>query len=140
IDGMVALRRGDADRALVLLSAASQALPDDTRVLYALGFAYLGKDMLAFAEQAFRRVLALNPKMSSLHGMVVQLALRQGNVEAAAEAMQQALQQPELDVPPMRRLAGELALRSGQPLQALEHLLPLLESLQGDRQVLQLLL
>ncbi|MDN8646345.1 tetratricopeptide repeat protein [Stenotrophomonas indicatrix] len=140
IDGMVALRRGDADRALALLSAASQALPDDTRVLYALGFAYLGKDMLAFAEQAFRRVLALNPKMSSLHGMVVQLALRQGNVDAAAQAMQQALQQPELDVPPMRRLAGELALRSGQPLQALEHLLPLLESLQGDRQVLQLLL
>jgi hypothetical protein len=29
----------------------------------------------------------------------------------------------------MRRLAGELALRSGQPLQALEHLLPLLELL-----------
>lgn len=140
IDGMVALRRGDADRALALLSAASHALPDDTRVLYALGFAYLGKDMLAFAEQAFRRVLTLNPHISSLHGLVVQLAMRQGNVDAAAEAMQQALQHPELDVAPMHRLAGELALRSGQPLQALEHLVPLLESLPGDRQVLQLLL
>ncbi|MDC6679090.1 tetratricopeptide repeat protein, partial [Leclercia adecarboxylata] len=61
LSGMVALRRGEVDRALAQLSAASQALPDDARVLYALGFAYLGKDMLAFAEQAFRRVLALNP-------------------------------------------------------------------------------
>ncbi len=122
IDGMVALRRGDADRALALLSAASKALPDDTRVLYALGFAYLGKDMLAFAEQSFRRVLELNPSLSSLHGLVVQLALRQGNVPAAAEAMQVALQQPEMDVPSMRRLAGELSLRNGQPLQALDYL------------------
>lgn len=140
IDGMLALRRDDADRALALLSAAARALPDDARVLYALGFAYLGKDMLAFAEQAFRRVLLLNPALTSLHGLVVQLALRQGNVGAAAEALQLALQQPSLDVPPMRRLAGELALRSGEPLQALEHLLPLLETLPGDRQVLQLLL
>ncbi len=140
IDGMVALRRGEADRALALLSAASKALPDDTRVLYALGFAYLGKDMLAFAEQSFRRVLELNPSMSSLHGLVVQLALRQGNVPAAAEAMQAALRQPELDVPAMRRLAGELALRNGQPLQALDYLLPLLETQPEDRQVLQLLL
>ena len=76
---MVALRRGEVDRALAQLSAASQALPDDARVLYALGFAYLGKDMLAFAEQAFRRVLALNPATTALQGLVVQLALRQGN-------------------------------------------------------------
>ena len=140
IEGMVALRRGEADRALALLSAASKALPDDTRVLYALGFAYLGKDMLAFAEQSFRRVLELNPAISSLHGLVVQLALRQGNIPAAAEALQVALRQPDLDVPAMRRLAGELALRGGQPLQALDHLLPLLETQPDDRQVLQLLL
>ena len=70
IDGMIALRRDDPDRALVLLSAANKAQPNDTRVLYALGFAYLGKDMLAFAEQAFRRVLELNPAISSLHGLV----------------------------------------------------------------------
>ncbi|MDI9247406.1 tetratricopeptide repeat protein [Stenotrophomonas sp. RS-48] len=140
IDGMIALRRDDPDRALALLSQANQAQPNDPRVLYALGFAYLGKDMLAFAEQAFRRVLELNPSLSSLHGLVVQLALRQGNLEAAAEAMQVALQQPGMDHASLRRLAGELALRSGQPLQALEHLLPLLESQPADRQMLQLLL
>ena len=101
IDGMVALRRGDADRALALLSAASKALPDDTRVLYALGFAYLGKDMLAFAEQSFRRVLELNPSLSSLHGQAthrrhVQLRLLQGDLRGFGRSRHVALAQRQL--------------------------------------------
>lgn len=140
VEGMVALRRGDVDRALAVLSAASQRLPDDPRVLYALGFAYLGKGMLAFAEQAFRRVLELNPANHALHGLLVQLALRQGHTDRAAEAMRQVLATPQGDNPGMHRLAGELELASGQPLQALEHLRPLLAQLPGDRATLQLLL
>ncbi len=140
LQGMIALRRGDADRALALLSAAAQQLPGDPRILYALGFAYLGKDMLAFAEQAFRRVLEHNPALTSLQGLLVQLALRQGNVEAAAQTMQAVLARPETDTPGMRRLAGELALHAGQPLQALDHLTPVLKQWPTDRQTLQLLL
>ncbi|WP_426804527.1 tetratricopeptide repeat protein [Stenotrophomonas sp. SrG] len=140
LQGMIALRRNDADRALALLSAASQALPNDARILYALGFAYMGKDLLAFAEQAFRRVLEINPAITSLQGLLVQLALRQGNTENAAAIVGQVLAQPETDTPAMHRLAGELALQSGQPLQALEHLLPVLEQWPADRQTLQLLL
>ncbi|WP_102947221.1 tetratricopeptide repeat protein [Stenotrophomonas sp. VV52] len=138
--GLVALRRNDGDRALSLLSAASRALPNDARIIYALGMAYLGKDMLAFAEQAFRRALELNPGMTSLQGLLVQLALRQGNTEGAAAAMRQLLANPQTDTPAMRRLAGELELQSGQPLQALEHLLPVLEQWPADRHTLQLLL
>jgi len=140
LNGMIALRRGEGDRALALLSAAARALPDDPRVLYALGFAYMGKDMLAFAEQAFRRVLELNPAVTSLRALLVQLALRQGNSESAAATLRQVLAEPEGDSPGVRRLAGELELQSGQPLQALEHLLPVLEQSPGDRHTLQLLL
>ncbi|WP_296252743.1 tetratricopeptide repeat protein [uncultured Stenotrophomonas sp.] len=140
IEGMVALRRGDADRALAILSAASIKLPGDVRVLYALGFAYLGKDMVAFAEQAFRRVIELNPGNHALRGLVVQLALRQGHLDNAAEMMREVLATPQGDTPGMRRLAGELELASGQPLQALEHLRPLLQQVPGDRPTLQMLL
>jgi len=140
LNGMIALRRGEGDRAVALLSAAAQALPNDARVLYALGFAYLGKEMLAFAEQAFRRVLDLNPALTSLFGLLVQLQVRQGNIDGAAATMRQILASAEGDTPAMRRLAGELELQSGQPLQALEHLLPLLEQSPADRQTLQLLL
>jgi len=140
LSGMVALRRGALDDALTQLSAAARALPDDPRILYALGFAYLGKDMLAFAEQAFRRVLVLNPALTALHGLLVQLSLRQDNPAAAAEIIEQALQTPGQDTVPMRRFAAQMALQSGQPLQALEHLRPLLASNAGDPKLLQLLL
>lgn len=140
VQGMVALRRGEVDEALKVLSHASQQLPNDPRVLYALGFAYLGKDMLAFAEQAFRRVVELNPANLALRGMLVQLALRQGHTDRAAEVMRDVLASAGGDTPGMRRLAGELELASGQPLQALEHLRPLLMQLPGDRPTLQMLL
>jgi len=140
LNGMVALQRGELDLALAQLSAASSALPDDARILYALGFAYLGKEMLAFAEQAFRRVLELNPSITSLQGLVVQLALRQGNLESASQMLDQAVAQQGQDSPGLRRLAAEVALQTGQPLQALEHLRPLLAHSAGDRQLLQLLL
>lgn len=140
LSGMVALRRGALDEALAQLSSAVRALPDDPRIVYALGTAYLRKDMLAFAEQAFRRVLVLNPKMTALHGLLVQLALRQDNPAAAAELIEQALQQPGQDSVAMRRFAAQMALQSGQPLQARDHLRPLLAANAGDPQLLQLLL
>lgn len=140
LSGMVALRRGALDDALAQLTAATRALPDDPRILYALGFAYMGKDMLAFAEQAFRRVLALKPGMTALHGLLVQLALRQGKTTAASEIVDRALAQPGQDTVAMRRFAAQLALQSGEPLQALEHLRPLLQDNAGDPQLLQLLL
>jgi len=140
LQGMLALRRGELDAALARLSNAARQLPDDARVLYALGFAYLHKDMLAFAEQAFRRVLELSPQMTALQGMVVQLALRQDNFGAASDMLQQTLATPGQDSPGIRRLAAQLALRTDEPLQALEHLRPLLERGQADRNSLQLLL
>ncbi len=140
VQGMVALRRGDVDRALAVLSAAVERLPDDPRVLYALGFAYLGKELPAFAEQAFRRVLELSPDNQALRGLLVQLALRQGHVDRAAEVMRDVLVNEGGDTPGLRRLAGELELAAGQPLQALEHLRPLLLELPGDRGTLQMLL
>lgn len=140
LQGMVALRRGDADRALSVLSATAAKLPNDPRVMYALGFAYLGKDMVAFAEQSFRRVLELSPDNHALRGLLVQLALRQGHLDSAAEVMRGVLASAQGQQPGMRRLAAELELASGQPQQALDYLLPLLTELPGDRPVLQMLL
>lgn len=140
LQGMVALYRDDADRAVQLLSEAARQMPNDPRVLYALGSAYQAKDMLAFAEQAFRRVIEINPKMTSLHGQVVQLALRQGNVEAAHQQLQQALQVPGLDTPALQRLGAEIALQADQPMQALEQLRPMLKANPDDRRTVELLL
>src|SRR3546814_5236219 len=61
LEGSVALDRGDADAALVLLSQAADDAPDDAQIRYALGFAHLKKGHLAFAEQAFRGALEKMP-------------------------------------------------------------------------------
>jgi len=50
---------------------------------------------------------------------VVQLALRQGHLDRAAEMMREVLATAQGDTPGLRRLAGELELASDQPLQAL---------------------
>src|SRR3546814_13698211 len=61
LEGSVALERGDAAAALVLLSQAADDAPDDAQLRYALGFAHLKKGHLAFAEQAFRGALETMP-------------------------------------------------------------------------------
>ncbi|WP_045764816.1 tetratricopeptide repeat protein [Xanthomonas albilineans] len=137
LDGMLALRRGDADRALALLSRASNALPDDPRLLYALGFAYLDKQHLAFAETAFRRVATLTPGTSvPMMALVAQLAHRQGRLDDAIAALETVLADPAGDTANMRRLAGEYALQADRPAQALEHLRPALAAVPADRRTL----
>jgi len=136
LDGMLALRRGDADRALALLSQASKALPDDPRLLYALGFAYLEKQHLAFAETAFRRVAALTSGTSALMALVAQLAHRQGRLDDAIAALDTVLADPVSDTAGMRRLAGEYALQAGRPDVALEHLRRALGVAPADRRTL----
>lgn len=115
IDGMVALHQGNADQALALLNQAAQQLPDDARILYGLGFAFLAKDHLAFAEQTFRKVVAAQPDSLPLMSLVADLCLRQGNTEGAAQMLEQMLTAPQGNTPGVRRLAAMIQLQAGQP-------------------------
>lgn len=140
LEGTLALHRGDADLALALLARASGQLPDDPRVLFSLGFAYLQKGHLAFAERAFQRVVELSPPGTALRAFIAQLAQRQGRLDDAVEAMRHVLAQPDGDTPAMRRLAGEFELQAGRPADALPHLKQALAAWPGDRRTLQGLL
>jgi len=140
IEGVIALRRGDADRALVLLSRASERLPDNPQVLFALGFAYLGKGHFAFAERAFDRVIALQPPGTALRALKAQLAARQGQTADALVAIDDALAQVDGDTPAMHRLAGELYLQAGRPADAVGHLRQALSAGLVERRVLGALL
>lgn len=140
IDGMVALHRGDADRALSLLSTAAGALPDDPRLSYGLGFAFMGKGHLAFAEQAFRRVLDSQPGALPIIGLVAELCLRQDNAAAALEMVDRMLAAPGGDALPVRVLAAEMLLHAGQPQRAAEQALLVQQQAAGERRSLQVLL
>ncbi|WP_159093913.1 tetratricopeptide repeat protein, partial [Xanthomonas fragariae] len=140
VDGVVEMRRGQSDRALSLLTRAAEQLPDDAQVLFSLGFAYLQKEHLAFAERAFERVIELTPPGTALRAFIAQLAQRQGRLDDALSAMHGVLAQPDGDIPAMRRLAGEMELQAGRPDQAAAHLRLALAHWPADRRTLHALL
>ncbi|MGN0863441.1 MAG: tetratricopeptide repeat protein [Stenotrophomonas koreensis] len=140
IDGMVALHQGNADQALALLNHAAQQLPDDPRILYGLGFAFLAKDHLAFAEQTFRKVVAAQPDSLPLMSLVADLCLRQGNTEGAAQMLEQMLTAPQGNTPGVRRLAAMIQLQAGQPRAAADHAIACLQDEVLDPRALQVAL
>ena len=75
--GNLLLARGDAQGALVPLTAAAEALPDEPAALAALGFAFHGAGNLAFAEQALRRALELDPAPERVRWTLIDILRRQ---------------------------------------------------------------
>lgn len=111
LEGALASRRGDHDRALSLLSNASQRAPEDVQVLNALAFAYLAKGHFAFAEQAFRRILDKTGH-APLRGLLAQILLQQGRPADAADEIAALMTDPAQVTPSMQAFAGELELQA----------------------------
>ncbi|MBB6598108.1 tetratricopeptide repeat protein [Luteimonas sp. MC1825] len=128
VEGMLALRAGAVDKAVAVLSQAAERAPDDLQPRYALGFAYMAKGHLAFAEQAFRSVLAKLPDAGMLRAMIAELLWRQGHAAAAADELAPLLADPATATTALRRFAGELNLAAGRN----ERALPLLQGALAD--------
>lgn len=112
VEGSLALRQGDPDRALAVLSKASGQYPDEPILRHALGFAYVAKGHLAFAEQAFRKLLEQQPG-NPLRAMIADLVRRQGRPGEAADELRPLLDDPSA-TPALRRLIGEFELEAGR--------------------------
>lgn len=141
IEGMLALRRGDADRALSILSQASERAPDEPQLRNALGFAYLAKGHFAFAEQAFRGMLALDPGSRPLRALIADIVRRQGRPGEAADELAPLLEL--IDPPPspaLQRLVGELEVEAGLATRALPRLRAALVAAPGDRRTLAVMI
>jgi tetratricopeptide (TPR) repeat protein len=136
LEGTLALRRGDPDRALSILTSASEREPDDVQLRYALGFAYLAKEHLAFAEQAFRGVLEKTPEAGGLRGLIAELLRRQGRYADAAEELAPLLADAATATPAVRRFAGELELMAGRHERALPLLREAFAAQPGDARIL----
>lgn len=119
LDALLALRRGDADRALALASAASGQLHEDPQLLSILGFSYYAKQHWAFAEQAFLRVAERLPDALALRPLLAQLAARQGRFDEAADRVVPLAEDDATANPALRRIAGLYALQAGRNGQAL---------------------
>lgn len=132
LQGTLALRRGKPDEALALLAEASRQAPGDPMVLHSLGFAYLAKGHLAFAEQAFRSLLEASPDARMVRLLIAQLQLRQGRAADAAAEITPLLDDPGMATAELRRFAGELQLAAGRPDLALPLLREAMAALPGE--------
>ena len=137
IDGMIALEEGHNEQALALLNEAARLQPNDPRVLYALGFAFMANGHLAFAEQAFLRVLDAQPDMLPLMALVIELGLRQGKPDEAAAMLDKVLQHPDGNNLAMRMLSAEVHLQAGKPREAVDLALAVLAAQPEDQRALQ---
>lgn len=140
IEGMVALQRGDADRAISLVSSALKHMPDDEQLRYVLGFAYMGKQLWAFAEQALRPLSETAVHARNLRPLVADLIARQGRHQEAAEWIQPLLDNPTTSTPALRRMVGQLHLAGGHPEQARPLLLAAMAEQPDDHATLSTLL
>lgn len=140
IDGMVALQRNDVDRAIGIVSYALGQTPDDEQLRYVLGFAYMGKQLWAFAEQALKPLAETAVHARNLRPLVADLIARQGRHREAAEWLKPLLENPATATSALRRMAGQLHLSSGDPEQARPLLLAALAEQPDDQATLNTLL
>jgi tetratricopeptide (TPR) repeat protein len=140
IESLVALSREDHDLALRKVTEGLKRTPDDAQLQYAAGFAYRAKGHLAFAEQAFRRLLEQLPEARHLRILIAELVARQGRLDEAAELLEPVLADSTQATPALLRLAGGLRMDAGQVEQALPLLRQALAGAPGHRPTLQALL
>jgi tetratricopeptide (TPR) repeat protein len=120
IHGMAAVHRGDTKGAIQLLTTASER-GEDPQLLYALGHAYLQEGHVAFAEQAFAKMLEMTPDSAGLRGMIAALRLQQRRPDEALEVLQPVLDAAEPAFA-AQRMAGIIELAASRPQQALRWL------------------
>ena len=130
---MLALRRGNGDEALKIVSAALQREPEDTQLRYALGFIYMEKGLWAFAEQAFRGLLEKTPGGGEPAAADRRPDAPAGPSRRGSRGIGAAAGRPANRHPALQRFAGQLRLAAGQPEQALPLLLQALSKQPEDR-------
>ena len=118
VAGQVALVKGDGDRAIKLLSKAAAEHPNDAQILATLGTAYLRQGYPAFAEQAARKAMVLDPGATDLRRLLIEALINQErNDDAEAELAVYRQQRPQDPVGAV--INAEMQIRAGNPTGAL---------------------
>ena len=116
--GQVALAKGDGDHGIELLNRAAVERPDDVQILATLAVAYQRFGHPAFAEQAVRKAMTLEPAATGLRRVLVESLIAQGRIDDAQTEL--AAYQHDNPRDPMGPLiAAELRLRANEPAPAL---------------------
>jgi tetratricopeptide (TPR) repeat protein len=92
IEGIFLARSGNFDGALRFFKSAAEIAPDDPAAHYNIGQVYLRKKDEPRAEEAFRKVIALDPRHQEAYLHLGNLYERQKRIEESLEAFINAAQ------------------------------------------------
>jgi Flp pilus assembly protein TadD len=106
------LTRGEGAAALRRMQFASQRVPNDATVLGVLGLCYLNQRHFAFAEQALRRALEMQPRQRMLRYALVDALISQDRYDDAALEADILVEQNPSDVRALT-LVGQIAADRG---------------------------
>jgi Tfp pilus assembly protein PilF len=138
MSAQLALARNEPQLALGLLARAASTAPHDVMVQGTYGLALLSQRHFAFAEQALRNALALQPQARGLRHALMQALLgqqRAADAEREADALLAQVEDPHT-----LTLKGQLAAGRGARVEAENHLMRALELQPGLHLALDTLL
>ena len=118
--GRVLLERGELDKALAYLTAAADRAPKDGVIQLYLARALTLKGNGAFAQQAARNALALQPNLHSARFLLGQLVLEAGQIDEARAHFTGLLDEPDFRAIALFGL-GDVVRKSGDMEKAVEH-------------------
>ncbi|GAB3006895.1 hypothetical protein GCM10010960_20360 [Arenimonas maotaiensis] len=95
--GAIAQAEGAHDDAIAQFTRALERAPQNVLALGGLAFAYMHKQMPAFAEQALRRAIALAPDNVRLRRGLIDCLLRQERADEAEQALDELLAKAPAD-------------------------------------------
>ncbi len=89
--GVLALQRGDFERAVSLISRARNSYPRMPELHVHLGMAQRGLGQLSEAQGSFRTALLINPRLMDAHTNLADVMAQQGALQDALSQIQHAL-------------------------------------------------
>ncbi len=92
MQGIIRLRQGRPQDAIILLASAHQTHPDRSEILANLGEAYVAVFELGRAVECFQKALAIAPAAASTLNNLARVLVLQGRIEQAMDCYQQAIQ------------------------------------------------
>jgi Tfp pilus assembly protein PilF len=133
LQGVILLRRGQAEQAQAVLEKTTQIDPQNSRAFTALGMAFMNENKYDSATAPLQQSIQLDPSNGEAHWMLARVLYRQEKYETCLREAQQALSQSHGSQPEIELLVAQSQTAVGKYEDSAETLRTFLRTHPGDK-------